>query len=239
MRLKAVLFDLDGTLLPMDQDVFVRSYMKRLAARLAPFGYDPKQLIAAIWEGTGAMVANDGAMTNEEAFWARFTQLLGAHTRQDEPKFDEFYRTDFQEVRHDCGFDPAAAGAVREIQDLGLRVTLATNPIFPAVATHSRIRWAGLETGDFEIITTYENSRHCKPNLDYYRDILAQMGLQPGECLMVGNDVTEDMVAGTLGMKTFLITRDLINKENKDISAWPNGDFDGLLAYIHEILDQQ
>lgn len=238
MSLKAVLFDLDGTLLPMDQDVFIHSYLKRLAAKLVPFGYDPKKLTAGIWEGTGAMVANDGSKTNEEAFWERFSQLMGENVRQDEPKFDEFYRNEFQQVRNDCGFDENAAKAVAEIKGLGLRVTLATNPVFPAVATYSRTRWAGLDPQDFEIITTYEDSCHCKPNPDYYRDILVRMDLRPEECLMVGNDAAEDMVAGTIGMKTFLLTRDLINKKNKDISAWPHGDFADLLEYIHGILKQ-
>jgi phosphoglycolate phosphatase-like HAD superfamily hydrolase len=57
-----VLFDLDGTLLPMDQDAFTRGYFKFLAAKLAPHGYEPKQLVEAIWTGTEAMVRNDGIL---------------------------------------------------------------------------------------------------------------------------------------------------------------------------------
>ena len=40
--IKTVLFDLDGTLLPMDQDNFVKAYFKNLAIKLAPHGYDPQ-----------------------------------------------------------------------------------------------------------------------------------------------------------------------------------------------------
>ena len=69
MSITTVLFDLDGTLLPMDQDVFVKDYFSRIAAKVAPAGYDPKQLIDTIWRGTAAMVKNDGSKTNEEAFW--------------------------------------------------------------------------------------------------------------------------------------------------------------------------
>ena len=39
-----VFFALDGTLLPMDLEVFVKDYLGRIAAKLAPHGYDPKQL---------------------------------------------------------------------------------------------------------------------------------------------------------------------------------------------------
>jgi FMN phosphatase YigB (HAD superfamily) len=109
---------------------------------------------------------------------------------------------------------------------------LATNPLFPAVATESRIRWAGLAPGDFALYTTYENIGCCKPNLAYYAEILRRMALVGSECLMVGNDVGEDMVAETLGMKVFLLTDCLINKDDADITRWPHGGFDDLMAYL-------
>ena len=235
MSVRYCLFDLDGTLLPMDQDVFVKSYFGRLAARLAPRGYEPKSLIAAIWSGTKAMVKNDGSRTNEEAFWADFAGHFGEKARLDEPCVDEFYRTDFQQVRHDCGFEPRSARVVKKLKEMGFKLALATNPIFPAIATESRMIWVGLDKEDFQLYTTYENSRHCKPNPDYYRDILAQLGATPEECLMIGNDVTEDMVAETLGMKVFLLTDCLINKDGRDISRYPQGDLDSLMDYIQTL----
>lgn len=232
MSIRYILFDLDGTLLPMDQELFVKAYFSRLAAKLAPVGYNPEKLIQAIWTGTGAMVKNDGSKTNEAAFWNHFAGIFGEAARADEPKFAEFYRTDFQQVQAACGFDPRAAQVIAKLKEKGFTLALATNPIFPAIATESRMRWAGLDQNDFVLYTTYENSRFCKPNPEYYRDILNQLGAQPQECLMVGNDVTEDMVAQTLGMQVFLLTDCLINKQGKDISAYPQGSFDQLLAYI-------
>ena len=113
-------------------------------------------------------------------------------------------------------------------------MALATNPLVPAIATESRIRWAGLEPSDFELYTTYENSGFCKPNPDYYKNILDRIGCTAEECLMVGNDVAEDMVARTLGMGVFLLTDCLINKNNSDISGYPQGDFDTLKSYLQE-----
>ena len=227
-----VFFDLDGTLLPMDQDEFVKYYFGLLAKKLAPHGYDPQALIKSIWAGTGAMVKNDGSCTNEEAFWTCFTALMGADSRKDEPLFREFYEQEFSGAKAACGFDPKAAETLAAIKAKGLRVVLATNPIFPAVATENRIRWAGLSPEDFELYTTYENSRHSKPNPAYYQDILDKLGLHAEECLMVGNDTTEDLAAEKLGMKVFLLPRCLINKENRDISSYPQGDFDDLLAFL-------
>ena len=122
------------------------------------------------------------------------------------------------------------------LKEKGIRVVLATNPLFPSIATENRIRWAGLQPEDFEYFTTFENSHYCKPNLDYYQEILEKRSLKPEECLMVGNDVGEDMITEQLGMKTFLLTDCLINKENKDISQYPNGGFAELDAYLKELL---
>lgn len=235
MSIRYILFDLDGTLLPMDQDVFIKAYFSRLAAKLAPHGYDPEKLIKAIWGGTAAMVKNDGSVTNEDAFWNYFCTVFGENARKDEPIFADFYQTEFQQVQQSCGFDPRAAETIAKLKDMGYTLVLATNPIFPAMATESRMIWAGLERSDFVLYTTYENSRHCKPNPDYYRDILAQIGAMPEECLMVGNDVTEDMIAASLGMKVFLLTDCLINKGNEDISRYPHGSFDVLMEFIQTL----
>lgn len=233
--MKAVLFDLDGTLLPMDQEVFVKDYLGRMAAFLAPHGYDPEKLIKAVWKGTGAMVQNDGKARNEDVFWQVFNDMMEKDARQDSALFEEFYRGDFQKARQSCGFQPAAAPAVREIREMGYQVILATNPLFPAIATQSRIRWAGLTPEDFERITTYENARFCKPNPDYYQEILGKLNLNPSDCLMVGNDVDEDMIAETLGMKVFLLMDCLINRNQADISRYPSGGFTELLQYVRSL----
>ena len=227
-----ILFDLDGTLLPMDQEKFVKSYIGRMAKKLAPHGYDPELLAAGLWKGTGAMVKNNGEKTNEEVFWEVFNAMHGKDCQTDEDLFMEYYHNEFQQVALDCGFDPRAVEAIKEIKAMGYQVGLATNPLFPAIATQSRAKWAGLNPEDFVIITTYETSRHCKPNPDYYRDILATLDMNPENCVMVGNDVQEDMIAETLGMKVFLLTDCLINRTGEDISRYPNGSFPELLTFI-------
>lgn len=236
MALKAVLFDLDGTLLPMDQDIFVKAYFKGLATKLAPLGYDSKQLIDAIWAGTAAMIKNNGERTNEEVFWDLFANIYGEKAREDEPHFEEFYKTEFQKVKEVCGYTSKAAEVIKNLKAKNIRIALATNPIFPKIATESRMRWAGLEPEDFELYTTYENISYSKPNPEYYTEILKRMNLLPQECLMVGNDVGDDMVAETLGMKVFLLTDSLINKAETDISLFPNGDFDKLSEFIEDLL---
>lgn len=235
MKIKTILFDLDGTLLPMDQDVFVKAYFGALAKKLAPHGYEPQKLVQSIWTGTKAMIKNDGSKKNEQAFWDTFAGIYGEQVRDEIAIFDEFYAQNFDGVQASCGYNAQAAKAVQALKGAGFRLALATNPIFPSIATEKRMRWAGLDKADFELYTTYENSRYCKPNLKYYEDILAALDVKAEECLMVGNDVGEDMVAEGLGMQVFLLTDCLINRDGKDISAYPHGDFSDLLAFAENL----
>lgn len=232
MELKAVLFDLDGTLLPMDQDEFTRGYFGLLARKLAPYGYEADQLVSAVWSGTAEMVKNDGSVSNETAFWRKFAEIYGEAGLADREIIEEFYRNEFNGAKMFCGYNEQAAGTVRALKEKGFRVALATNPLFPRVATEARIRWAGLEPEEFEFFTTYENIGYCKPNTAYYAEVARRMGLDPGECLMVGNDVGEDMTARDIGMQVFLLTDCMINREARDISAFPHGDFKKLMEYI-------
>ncbi|MGX8699119.1 MAG: HAD family hydrolase, partial [bacterium] len=117
--LKAVLFDLDGTLLPMDQEYFVEQYLLLLAKTVGYLGYEAKPLIRAVWAGTEAMFKNDGSCTNEAAFWRRFRDFYPAVNEAHIAAFDSFYAHEFDAARAFCGFDPGAAEAVRLTQKLG------------------------------------------------------------------------------------------------------------------------
>lgn len=233
--LTTVLFDLDGTLLPMDQEQFVKCYLGLLARKMAPRGYDPKLLVTTIWKGTEAMYRNDGTRSNEAVFWEVFDGTFGDMGRADREIFEDFYQNEFQQAQESCGFDPRAAETVRAIRAMGLETVLATNPLFPPYATESRVRWAGLHKEDFRLITTYDNARYCKPTPAYYQDILDTLHLKPEECLMVGNDTKEDLAARVLGIPVFLLTDCLINKGERDISRLPQGSFPELLEYIRSL----
>lgn len=229
MDLKVILFDLDGTLLPMDQYVFVKAYFGLLAKNLSNKGFEPQKLIESVWHGTGAMIKNDGKTTNENVFWAQMAKIYGDNVVKKIPDFEQFYINDFPMVQKSCGFNKQSNDVIKFLKSKGYRLVLATNPIFPEIATRQRIKWAGLDIEDFELVTTYENSRFSKPNLNYYTDILAKINVDAKECMMVGNDVSEDMVTTKLGMKVFLLTQDLINKNNEDINNYPHGNFDDFL----------
>lgn len=178
------------------------------------------------------MVNNDGSMTNEDAFFQGFAAAYGRDLRENEEILRRFYANEFDVAKSACGYNALAKEAVTRVKEKGLIAVLATNPLFPRAATERRMAWAGLSPEDFALYTTYESCSYCKPNLDYYREILVRLGLCADECLMVGNDVDEDMIAEKLGMRVFLLSDCLLNKGKGDISRYESGSFDRLLEVI-------
>ena len=57
--LDTILFDLDGTLIPMDQDVFLHAYFSRIQQRAVQLGLDPAAFMGALAKGTKAMLENE------------------------------------------------------------------------------------------------------------------------------------------------------------------------------------
>ena len=232
MKFKAVLFDLDGTLLPMDQDLFTRLYFKGLCEALAPRGYRPKELVAAVLQGTKAMAENDGRQTNEEAFWQAFTTIYGDHARADESYFTAYYQGAYKDLKEICGYNPKAVQFVQKLKEEGCPMVLATNPVFPRFALEERACWAGVDPADFTWVSGYETSVGCKPDPRYFKAMAERLGLAPEECLMVGNDVRDDGGALMAGMSLFLVTDCLLNREDRDISRIPHGNFDDLKDFL-------
>ena len=234
MSIKAVLFDLDGTLLPMNQDNFIKKYFDEISAYLYDQGgYEPQEFLNSMWHGIKAMITNDGSQTNEAAFWHVFHQIYGKErVEKDMPIFDRFYCERFPRTKSECGYTEKSKQIVDFLRQNNIKTVLATNPVFPSIATETRMGWVGLKPSDFELVTTYENIGFCKPNPQYYTEIAKKIGAMPQECLMVGNDVSDDMSAAICGMDVFLLTDCLINSKNEDISKYSKGGFEELAEYI-------
>lgn len=230
MKRQAVLFDLDGTLLPMDLDQFVNGYFALLAKRFSE--YDPKVFLGAVWKGVKAMTDNDGSMTNEQRFWQVFCQEVGPSALGKEEKFVNFYATDFHGAKAFTGENPLAKQMISLAREKAEMVILATNPMFPPCGVASRLSWIGLQPSDFDYITTFDNSSCCKPAAAYYRGICEKFSLDPQQCLMVGNDLQEDGVgASQIGMPVHIVTDSLIT-HGLELSDWSHSTFSELWKYL-------
>jgi len=230
--INTILFDLDGTLLPMDQDEFVQTYFKELIRTMAKHGCEAEPLSKAIWTGTYAMVENDGSKTNREAFFDTFTSQSSLDTKTYEPIFDAFYLNEFNLVKRILGASYGQKEMITELHEKNYKVILATAPVFPRAAVESRLQWVSLEASDFDYITSYENCHYCKPNVAYYQEILDQAGAAAEECLMIGNNARDDMAAGKLGMETFLLTDYLEKTDSDRVSEFRNGKQEELKAFL-------
>jgi FMN phosphatase YigB (HAD superfamily) len=232
------IFDLDGTLLPVPSlDKFLEVYLKALSDKLLTYGMEPNKLIHAVMSATQVMINNDGTMTNEQRFWDEFSKIIGSESKQLEDILEDFYRNEFAIAKSATSTHPLANVCIQLLKEKGYQVILATNPLFPKVATLNRMLWAGINPEDFDLITTYENSSYCKPNLEYYNEVLRNIGKKPEECIMIGNDVTEDMCTSRLGMDTFLLKDCLICPDGEDITNYKQGNFKDLYDFIKSIPD--
>ena len=211
--MNTVLFDLDGTLLPMDVKEFTDKYFGLIVQTMNENGRDGKFILKAIGKGVENIIQNNGTLTNEEVFWNTFTSITNIKQEEIEPEFTQFYETRFDLINTQEQ-NSNMIQAVSLLKEKGYRLLLATNPLFPSIATEKRIKWAGLNKEIFEWVTTYENSSYAKPNPSYYKEIIEKCNLNVNECIMIGNDVKEDCAVTSLGIPVYLVNDYLLNKYN-------------------------
>jgi len=208
--LKAILFDLDDTLLSNSMETFIPAYFQALTrwvAHLIP----PEQLIVELMRATDAMTANDGTgSTNEQAFAAAFYPSVGYDPDELRPVFEQFYVEEFPKLRSLTGRRPEARLLVEWAFERGLQVAIATNPIMPRLPIEQRLEWADVPVTEFDyaLVTVYEDMHATKSHPAYYREILTRLGRQPDECLMVGDDPQRDITqAASVGISTYWIVK--------------------------------
>ena len=210
--MNTVLFDLDGTLLQMEMDRFMQLYMTSLTKAFQPH-MNPELFQSLLWKGTKKMLENPGkTITNEKVFYEAFFEEY-ADRQELIDVFDHFYETAFEKTQQATSSDEYMIQAVKLLGEKGYRLAVATNPLFPLKAVERRIQWAGLSPQQFELITSFETMHSCKPNIAFYREVIEALGVDPWDALMVGNDAYEDVIAGRLGIHTYLVTNCLIQKD--------------------------
>lgn len=205
--MKAILFDLDGTLLPLDEKLFVDIYFTELSKVFSEYNIESNKLVEAIWTATHEIIKNDGKRTNEEAFWEKFKSIINIDLSNVKEVLEKFYANEFFTKLKKCSTENSLAKVAVELaKKNGRKVVLATNPVFPIDAL-VRLKWTGLDIDDFDYVTHYSNSSFSKPNPKYYLDLCKKLDVEPKECLMIGNDERQDIfAASSAGMNCYLVT---------------------------------
>ena len=210
---KAILFDLDGTLLHIPHDVLI----KQLFAGYAKLG---KDYPPAIMAGYQAMLDDKSDRTNDRVFFDTFTKLIPSDKKDLEKIFNDFYNSpDFENIKNFIAAKFELAPIFKKLKDKGLKLAIATSPTFPITAIEKRLNWIGLTADNFDFVTSYDKMTCCKNNPNFYTQVLKNLGVQPNQALMVGNNVAEDILpAQSIGCQTILLTDNLLNPNNIDIS---------------------
>ena len=234
-KMNAVFFDLDGTLIFHDQNMFLSEYFKCIAQYVASKGYDAKAFTDATMYAAGVVLANNGERTNKALFWDKFFNYYGKYDEKIIEISDEFYVTDFKKLKNASRPNPNAKKAIELARKNDKKVVLATNPVFPMTAQLERMSWSGLVESDFDLITSYENSRFCKPNPNYFFDICKAIDIHPRNAIMIGNDEREDMKCGSeAGLMCYLSTDCRIMSKDYYWKG-PRGTFEQSLTILKKI----
>ncbi|KUO77200.1 MAG: hydrolase [Clostridia bacterium BRH_c25] len=232
--MNTILFDLDGTLLPLDMQKFTEIYFHEMGCMFKDL-MEPKLLVKLVWTATREMVGNTEYKTNEEVFMTKFSELVGGDISKYRERFDDFYDTLFHKTREAVQRQSLIKESIAILKEKNYKLVVATNPMFPRKAIHHRLEWAGLDLKDFIYITSYEDNHYCKPQLHFYKEILDIIGKKPEQCMMVGNDVQEDLIALKLGVKTFLVRNHMIHRTQEAIDSTYEGDYEDFYRFIKDL----
>lgn len=236
-KYEAILFDMDGTLVPMDMGEFTNGYFKDLYKKVSEAGIkiEADSFVAAVWGGTKAMVLNDGSRKNRDAFWEKFEEMTGLSAEIVDKQCLDFYTHEFVDAKRFTKDNPLAKEAVRLAHEKSCKVALATNPLFPMVGQITRLGWIDLKPSDFCLVTSYEEDCYCKPNPMYFASVCERIGVKPENCLMIGNDENEDMyAAGKLNMDCYLVTDTMIPSKDHPFNG-KRGSFSELCEFLRSL----
>ena len=203
--IKAVLLDLDNTLLHNPDGPFARAFKRAFDAHFSDsLGLEKSSTAfhSAIQSLSGPrdmMTANADAMTAE---LAQAFQLSSETLRQ---ALTAFYQQPYDSLRRRAASIPVAYQLIETLLEQDLLVGIATQPIYPESAILKRLDWAGLADfqHDLAFISHSENMHFAKPEPAYYAELVARIGIEPDEALMIGDSQANDIQpAQTLGIHT-------------------------------------
>lgn len=203
--LDAILIDLDNTMILFDETEFYIRFMKQIIPYfedIMPGDQFRDRLLQAIRD----LRLNNGELSNKDFFLNVFCQGVESQREKIWARILRFYTCEYGNIAVDAVKPDGIDHLLHQLAAWGLKVVVATNPLFPEVAVRIRMGWCGIDPGQFDLITHMENMSYVKPRREYYQAICATIGSTPEQCLMIGNDRVNDMVAGEAGLKTYLST---------------------------------
>lgn len=152
--LKAVVFDMDETLLSINLNAFILRYFKDVSSMLADIGRRSRggtmaRLGTILVDLNANRRSGTDNRTNLEFYQEEVERRCGI--RLSDPLIYEaftYYDREVLPYKNDGVINahamPGAHAALQAVQDAGLRCALFTNPSFPQGAIECRMGWGGL-----------------------------------------------------------------------------------------------
>jgi len=210
--IKAILLDLDNTLLLNPDKVFAQAFLQGVTSHFQQaHGLESAdQMHRASLKGLAD--AHDGTQSNMARMETLFQHASALSAEAARETWAAFYATAYPSLLETC-IEPVAGAAslIESLREAGAAIVIATNPIYPEAAIRARMAQAGLpiEHGVYALVTGAELMHYPKSDPAYYAEILGRIGIEPYEALMVGDSLTNDIQpAHTIGVHTFHITTD-------------------------------
>lgn len=216
---------------------FIPAYLEGVAYHL---GFSERDEVVAFARSVRgvihAMLArSESDSTNEEFFLQEITATTGIDAERMRSSLAAFCEDGLNDLRTFVRPAPFLTSLLRRVRDLELELVLATNPVFPLEIIRARMGWGGLAVDDFTLVTSYENTRYCKPQPGYFEQLLDTLQRRPEECLMIGNDTEHDLAAAECGIATFLLDTWMIDRCNGEFKADFRGSHDDLLMLLDRV----
>lgn len=205
-RVQAIMFDLDNTLLRNDGDQFLEEFSSELARYL-----DPKvpyqRFMEAIMAAGAAMIADQHPdRTNEEVLITTLADLVAVDRDWLFQRYRAFVQGDLGRIGLPWGRIHASRPTVEWALASGYKIVVATSPIYPPGPIMERLRRADLDLEPWDLITTADQMHSVKPHASYYLEAARLIGVDPRRCVMVGDDLYQDMSAARAGFSCYLVS---------------------------------
>ncbi|PJF42244.1 MAG: hypothetical protein CUN55_10290, partial [Phototrophicales bacterium] len=207
--IKAVLLDLDETLLKNPPSQFVKTYVSKLVYYLQQHfpHIESAVFLDSIYQSTKSTIENQDALRfNADVFYDEITTQTNLTRSDITPIIQNFLQEIYPTFRDLTQVIPTAKPLVEWLLAHNYAVAIATNPLFPHQATIQRVQWAGIHVDKVWFISSLDNTHFTKPHAAYYEEILSRLGFEPDEAIMIGDDWENDIVpAANAGLNTYWV----------------------------------
>ena len=204
MKITTLLFDMDSTIISIDEQGFSKRYFQ-LLHKTHFYDVDFMFFVDTMVDITRyVMTTKIPDKFTIDTFVTEMSSKFKREPEELKTNLLDFYNRQYNQLKSYIRPARGVKKLIKNSFEKGYDVVVATTPVFPEVAIRKRLKWGGVLNFDYKLITHAENMHYSKPHEEYYIEILEKIGKKANECIMIGNEFIGDILGPTkIGMKTF------------------------------------